>query len=120
MRTLRGIAQLSNCLLTHMLLAYWRKLLVAMRTTGPDEQNVMVSIEGLDVAELSVRGAFAVEPLCEAGDGDIKQHYYVLRSVWVYCLWREHASILSRRRGGSRERWPSLYLYGNRERTYRR
>jgi hypothetical protein len=27
MRTLRGIAQLSNCLLTHMLLAYWRKLL---------------------------------------------------------------------------------------------
>src|SRR5829696_10325111 len=28
MRTLRGIAQLSNCLLTHMLLAYWRKLLV--------------------------------------------------------------------------------------------
>src|SRR5829696_8683823 len=27
MRTLRGIAQLSNCLLTHMLPAYWRKLL---------------------------------------------------------------------------------------------
>src|SRR5215217_7101552 len=27
MTTLRGIAQLSDCLLTHMLLAYWRKLL---------------------------------------------------------------------------------------------
>src|SRR5918994_2995953 len=29
MTTLRGIAQLSDCLLTHMLLAYWRKLLNA-------------------------------------------------------------------------------------------
>jgi hypothetical protein len=28
MTTLRGIAQLSDCLLTHMLLVYWRKLLV--------------------------------------------------------------------------------------------
>jgi hypothetical protein len=28
MTTLRGISQLSDCLLTHMLLAYWRKLLV--------------------------------------------------------------------------------------------
>jgi hypothetical protein len=45
-----------------------------MRTTQPDDQNVMVSIEGLDVDELSVRGAFAVKPLCEAGDGDIEQH----------------------------------------------
>src|SRR5829696_4663931 len=27
MTALRGIAQLSDCLLTHMLLAYWRKLL---------------------------------------------------------------------------------------------
>ena len=27
MTTLRGIAQPSDCLLTHMLLAYWRKLL---------------------------------------------------------------------------------------------
>jgi type IV secretory pathway VirB6-like protein len=29
MTTLRGIAQPSDCFLTHMLLAYWRKLLVA-------------------------------------------------------------------------------------------
>jgi hypothetical protein len=28
MTTLRGIAQPSDCFLTHMLLAYWRKLLV--------------------------------------------------------------------------------------------
>jgi hypothetical protein len=76
--------------LIHSLPAYPRSLLVAMHTTGPDEQNVMVSIEGLDVAELSVRGAFAVEPLCDPGDADIKQHYYVLRSVRVYCLWRDH------------------------------
>src|SRR5215208_8391331 len=33
MTTLRGIAQLSNCLLTHMLLAYWRKLLVSLLET---------------------------------------------------------------------------------------
>src|SRR5919112_245172 len=31
MTTLRGIAQPSDCLLTHMLLAYWRKLLVCVR-----------------------------------------------------------------------------------------
>src|SRR5215208_2772734 len=31
MTTLRGIAQLSDCLLTHMLLAYWRKLLEQYR-----------------------------------------------------------------------------------------
>ena len=30
MTTLRGIAQPSDCFLTHMLLAYWRKLLVFM------------------------------------------------------------------------------------------
>jgi hypothetical protein len=35
MTTLRGIAQLSNCLLTHMLLAYWRKLLA-----GDDEFSI--------------------------------------------------------------------------------
>jgi hypothetical protein len=31
MTTLRGIAQPSDCLLTHMLLAYWRMLLVCVR-----------------------------------------------------------------------------------------
>src|SRR5215208_8464471 len=30
MTTLRGIAQLSDWLLTHMLLAYWRKLLIGL------------------------------------------------------------------------------------------
>jgi hypothetical protein len=32
MTTLRGIAQPSDCLLTHMLLAYWRKLLISERS----------------------------------------------------------------------------------------
>src|SRR5829696_1007255 len=35
MTTLRGIAQLSDCLLTHMLLAYWRKLLACSMITFP-------------------------------------------------------------------------------------
>jgi hypothetical protein len=39
MRTLRGIAQLSNCLLTHMLLAYWRKLL-GIEWHAPIDQSV--------------------------------------------------------------------------------
>ena len=57
MTTLRGIAQPSDCLLTHMLLAYWRKLLysrssyvlrrrfVARHTQDTSQDRVMEQTE---------------------------------------------------------------------------
>jgi len=44
MTSLRGISQLSDCLLTHMLLAYWRKLLADYVVADIEQDLVWVEI----------------------------------------------------------------------------
>ena len=45
MTTLRGIAQPSDYLLTHMLLAYWRKLLVTVLLPNYKHRGTQVSYD---------------------------------------------------------------------------
>ena len=51
MTTLRGIAQPPDCLLAHMLLAYWRKLLVDTEKQPDEARNgACVAIRDQDIA----------------------------------------------------------------------
>ena len=54
MTTLRGIAQPSDCLLTHMLLAYWRKLLADLADNARNHFDIVSKYEGREEWALSV------------------------------------------------------------------
>src|SRR5215213_8933293 len=57
MITLRGIAQPSDCLLTHILLAYWRKLLGCVLTMRGFAMYIKLIAKPLAVALFTVSGS---------------------------------------------------------------